>query len=216
MRSSRVGVGPAPRIGRAAGRDAAVLAGAADARGARCCDVGAARAGGAPRARRARRRADRASGSPGGACAAGRRGVGCRARGGRARRPAEQLEYRSQARAVRRGESRRCGRHARRGGCGGCESGLGREPLAGRARFVRGPHALGARGVPTAPPVALCRAPCSVLSHCLPAAALRSRGTSGLGGAPRAPRPAARSGLLRARGLRRPSPCKTQCQNGRK
>ena len=106
---------------------------------------------------------------------------------------AEQTECRSQARAVRRGESRRCGRHARRGGCGGCESGLGREPLAGRARFVRGPHALGARGVPTAPPVALCRAPCSALSHCLPAAALRSRGTSGLGGGrpvPRAPLPA--------------------------
>ena len=128
------------------------------------------------------------------ACVAGRRGARCRVRGGRAR--AAQRNRRSvEARPGLCGGASRgvAGGMRAGGGCGGCESGLGREPLAGRARFVRGPHALGARGVPTAPPVALCRAPCSALSHCLPAAALRSRGTSGLGGGrpvPRAPLPA--------------------------
>ena len=114
---------------------------------------------------------------PGGrrAGAAGGRGAGCQARGGRAR-AAQRNRWSVEARPglCGGGESRRCGRHARRGG-GGCESGLGCEPLAGRARFVRGPHALGARGVPTAPPVALCRAPCFALSHCLPAAPPRAK-----------------------------------------
>ena len=73
------------------------------------------------------------------------------------------------------GASRGVAGGMRAGGGGGCESGLGCEPLAGRARFVRGPHALGARGVPTAPPVALCRAPCFALSHCLPAAPPRAK-----------------------------------------
>ena len=88
---------------------------------------------------------------------------------------AEQLECRSQARAVWRGRVAALRAACAQGGGGGCESGLGCEPLAGRARFVRGPHALGARGVPTAPPVALCRAPCFALSHCLPAAPPRAK-----------------------------------------
>ncbi len=78
--------------------------------------------------------------------------------------PAEQMECRSQARAVRRGRVAALRAACAQGGCGGCESSLGREPLAGRARFVRGPHALGARGVPMVPPAALCRAPCFALS----------------------------------------------------
>ncbi len=118
MRSSRVGVGPAPQGG--VGPDARL---AADARGL-----------------------------PSGTDGVSKPGQGCAA-----------------------GASRGVAGGMRAGGGGGCESGLGCEPLAGRARFVRGPHALGARGVPTAPPVALCRAPCFALSHCLPAAPPRAK-----------------------------------------
>jgi hypothetical protein len=181
MRSSRVGVGPAPQGG--VGPDARL---AADARVPRCC--GAGRRGGRARGAMLRCR-DCESGRAGRAAPGAAWGQMPGSRRTRTGCSAEQMECRSQARAVRRGRVAALWAACAQGG------GAAAARAAWGASRLRGGPASCAALMPLVyavfrwPLLSRSVARRASLSHCLPAAALRSRGTFGLGGrpVPRAP-----------------------------